>query len=309
MNLTKPDPATALIEATVNTLQSPHSRRAYRRALVAFTAWYTAHELHQLTRTVVTAYKSDLESQGKSAGVINQHLCAIRKLVSEAAHQGQLDQATAAGIMAIKGIARIVTPAGRDLKPSEITALLVACDSSPKGIRDAAILSLLYGTGARRMSVVKLDLADYDPESLQVIFRAAKQQKDIETYVPEGTGAALDDWLTIRGSDSGPMFYPVHKGGRLIHRRLSTQAIWHIVKDRAAGANLTEKVSPHDLRRTFVGDMIDAGADPLIVSRMVGHSNIQTTLRYDRRPGRAKAKAAARLHVPYFGKALTANLR
>ncbi|MDP9372590.1 MAG: tyrosine-type recombinase/integrase, partial [Chloroflexota bacterium] len=102
----------------------------------------------------------------------------------------------------------------------------------------------------------------------------------------------------MRGPTLGPFFRPVNKAGRIVPRRLSAQAIYAILQKRAGEAGLAH-LSPHDLRRTFVGDLLDAGADLSTVQGLAGHANIATTARYDRRGDVARKRAAGLLHVPY----------
>jgi len=102
----------------------------------------------------------------------------------------------------------------------------------------------------------------------------------------------------VRGSRPGALFCPVNKAGKVNVRRVTSQAIYNALAKRAQQAGVAE-LSPHDFRRTFVSDLLDAGADIATVQRMAGHANIQTTARYDRRGEKAKQAAAELLDVPY----------
>ncbi len=180
-----------------------------------------------------------------------------------------------------------------------MAALLDVCttDTTAAGARDAALLSVLYAAGLRREEVVGLDYLDYEHLTGRLIIRG-KGSKERTVYVSGGASTALAAWLAIRGETTGPLFWPVNKGGHITPRRMTAQAVYNLLRKRATEAGV-RSFSPHDLRRTFVGDLLDAGADIATVARLAGHANIQTTARYDRRPEEAKRRAAGLLHVPY----------
>ena len=199
-------------------------------------------------------------------------------------------------------------PRGRALSAGELRALFAICnDGKNAGIRDQALLGILYGCGLRRAEAVALDCGDYIPDTHELRVRSGKGNKARAVYLPPGAKTALDNWLDMReqsvgNADDGPIFLPILKGksaagGRIVLRRLSDQSVMHILLGRAKGAGL-QKTSPHDFRRTFISDLLDAGADIATVQKMAGHSNVQTTARYDRRGEVAKQRAASLLHVP-----------
>jgi site-specific recombinase XerD len=160
----------------------------------------------------------------------------------------------------------------------------------------------MYGTGIRRASVVKLDVADYDRETGTLRVRNAKRNKEYLAYMAQdGARRALADWLAVRGDEPGPLFWPINKVGNMTNRQLSTQAIYNVLLKRAREAGI-DRFSPHDLRRTLAGDLLDAGADIVTVQKLLGHANVDTTARYDRRPEETKRKAASLIHVPYRGR-------
>jgi integrase/recombinase XerD len=164
------------------------------------------------------------------------------------------------------------------------------------------MLGLLCGTGPRRTELVNLDLADYEPLTGALVVRAGKGNKDRRLFPAHGSEQALGEWLAVRGELPGPLFVPISKRGRLLARRLTDKAVTWILSVRAVQAGVAA-FSPHDLRRTFISTLLDAGADLATVADLAGHANIATTAKYDRRGEAAKRKAAALLTIPFVSMA------
>lgn len=233
----------------------------------------------------------------------NLCLCALRRTAEEAWNLEQMTAEVYQRIAHIKGIKGETLPAGRAGSAGEITALFAACenDSSPSGARDAAMLVCMYPGGLRRSEVVGLDLADYEPENGALTVRHGKGNKARIVYLTNGATRAMADWISLRGSEPGPLFFAINKGGRMTPRRINNQAIYNMLVKRCELAGVAD-FSPHDLRRTFVSDLLEADADIATVAKLAGHKSVTTTQRYDKRPEAAKAKAAGLLHVPYHGR-------
>ncbi|MEO5950871.1 MAG: tyrosine-type recombinase/integrase [Chloroflexia bacterium] len=229
----------------------------------------------------------------------NKMLAALRGVLQEAWRLGKMtaeDYRRAADVSAVRGS---TLPRGRALSKSELTRLFAACakDRTIAGRRDAAIMAVLYNCGLRRSELVDLDIADYDVAEAAIIVRSGKGKKARMSYTTGISQKALEEWLSGRGLSVGPLFTPVNKSGVLTLRRLSDQAIRKLLLKRGMEAGVSH-FSPHDLRRTMIGDLLDAGADISTVQKLAGHANVTTTTRYDRRGETAKRRAANLLDVP-----------
>jgi integrase len=231
---------------------------------------------------------------------VNKHAAALRGVLREAFRLGLMTAEDHARASDLKRVPGSVLPRGRALTQGEIRRLFqnLADDPTPAGARDAALLAVLYGGGVRRAEAIGLDLADWVQETGALSVRGGKGRKDRVVYATNGARQALKAWLKERGESPGPLFPPVLKGGRIENRRMTAQAVYLMLRKRAEEAGVSE-FSPHDLRRSFISDLLDAGADLVTVQKLAGHSSVTTTARYDRRGEEVKRKAAEMLHVPF----------
>ncbi len=266
-----------------------------RRALVNEVAWW------KLDITHTTAIQTVLTARYASHNTVNRMLSALRGVLKWCWRQDRMSAEAYHRARDVSAIRGSTLPTGRDLGSGEIGALFDVCaaDPSPAGARDAALLACA-DAGLRRSEIAGLDLVDYEQEHRRLKVQGKGNK---ERYVPlnDGQTRALEDWRAVRGTEPGALLWPVNKGGKLTNRKLSSQAIYNALQKRGKEAGVDD-FSPHDFRRTLVGDLLDAGADIATVQKIMGHAAPTTTARYDRRPEQAKQKAANLRHTPYKGR-------
>ncbi|MBY6675309.1 site-specific tyrosine recombinase XerD [Rhodococcus sp. BP-149] len=195
--------------------------------------------------------------------------------------------ALAEGIVDVDVAAGVKPPApGRRLPKSlsveQVFALLDAvageAADTPRGLRDRALLELLYSTGARISEAVGLDVDDIDSDSRSVVLHGKGGK---ERIVPIGRPAldAVDAYL-VRGrpalvSQGTPALLLNVRGGRL-----SRQSAWQVLQTAAERAGIGASVSPHTLRHSFATHLLDGGADVRVVQELLGHASVTTTQIY-----------------------------
>ena len=173
-------------------------------------------------------------------------------------------------------------------------------DSTPARTRFAAIFAVLYIGGIRRSELAGLDVADWTPAPPTLRIRHGKGDKERLVPLVGAAARALDSWLAVRGDRPGGLFLAITRHHTIVGSGLTSHAVYTILAKRQREAGVA-KLSPHDFRRTFVGDLLDAGVDLSTVQQLAGHASVATTARYDRRGEATKRRAIEALHFPYRG--------
>ena len=237
-----------------------------------------------------------------SAATANKMLAALKQTLRAAWSLGYMSAEEYQRAIDLRSVVgeKPDAAAGRALSFGEWLGLFAACqsDPGPAGVRDAAIIALLKIAGLRRGEVASLQLADFNRETQTLTVRGKRNKTRSVPVEDKGAIDALTDWLHLRGDAPGALFTRIRKGGIILPNQLSDQAIYSILKKRGEEASLAD-FAPHDMRRTFAGDLMDAGVDLVTVQKLMGHSNANTTAGYDRRGEVAKRQAVKKIHVPY----------
>ncbi len=167
----------------------------------------------------------------------------------------------------------------------EVSNLLDQIDvDSDAGLRDRAIIELLFSSGLRVSELVNLNRDHINLGRREFMVRG-KGQKDRPVFVSKGAAERVEDYLAVRQDSLAPLFISYSKNAGQLdtsgdYRRLSARSIQRMVAPYARLAGITKHVSPHTLRHSFATDLLMNGADLRSVQAMLGHSNISTTQVY-----------------------------
>lgn len=281
---------------------APSGRRSMRSALnsaieiLGFNDPLETVPWQQLEYQHMAQVRNQLKQQGKASNTINLTLSALRGVMKACFNLKLIDADQLLSINAIKPVNGSRLPKGRSLTSSDIQKLLriYKRDKSKAGQRDLALLTLLLCTGLRRSEVVALNVDDFDSKTGLLIVQSGKGNKQRQIYLNTDSRPAIRQWRQTRGNQQGKLFNPINKAGQIVNQALTGQAIYQIVQQRAQQAQIGE-LRPHDLRRTFVTRLLEAGIDLNTTRQLAGHSDIKTTARYDLRDQKAQKRAVQKL--------------
>ena len=281
----RPDPH---VEEFLNHLRverrlSANTLDAYRRDLDKLDEFSGKQPLAALDTGDLQRFLTHLHRRGLAFRSIQRITSAVRGAFAFWQAEGLIERDPTEGIT----VARALPGLPRYLSPDEVERLLAAPDDSPLGLRDRAMLEMLYATGLRVSELVGLRTTDVvvardeRPGYVTVIGKGDKAR-----IVPYGDVAAatLDVWMaegrprvlgagTPKGGSSS--LFVTARGGAMTRQRF-----WQIVRTRGEQAGIPRRFSPHVLRHSFATHLLERGADLRSLQQMLGHASISTTQIY-----------------------------
>ncbi len=256
-----------------NTLDS------YRRDLKKFVGYLRSNDintLNEVDRRMIMSFMEDLHNQHRAPATISRNLAAIRSFYSFLTQESLVKANPTTELDAPKIPKRLPNV----MTVSQVAILMEQPNgNNAAGLRDKAMLELLYATGIRVSELVDLNLVDVN---LEMGFLRCLGKGSKERIVPMGKSAieAIDAYLQkgrgklIRNSEDQAVFVNIHGG------RLTRQGFWKILKKYVRQAGFQGDITPHTLRHSFATHLLENGADLRAVQEMLGHSDISTTQIY-----------------------------
>ncbi len=258
---------------------SKNSLEAYERDVLDFFAFEKEKgikDLAETTNTEVVGYLLKLKNEGKSAATINRKLASTRSFFNYMQNAGIVSGNPTSGIKTPK----VERKELEYLTIEEVDKLLDSPSMDPRGLRDRAILELLYATGIRVNEVIAANVEDVN---LRIGFFTCPGEHGKARIIPIGRPArqALERYIydarnmIIKDNRSEKSLFVNYYG-----QRMTRQGLWKVLKEYAEKEKIEHKLTPHTLRNSFAVHMIQNGADLKSLQELLGHEDIAATQIY-----------------------------
>lgn len=253
---------------------SPHSIRAYRQDLDMFHAFLAEQPLEEVDYRTLRRFLGFLKQQGYERSTIARRMAALRTYFRFLARERMVKGNPAVGLQSPKQARKLP----HFLDWEELQRLLATPGQSALGLRDRALLELLYATGMRVSEIAELSIRQLNWEEAEIRV-VGKGTKERMVLMSESAMRHVRRYLET----ARPLLKPVDTDRLFLNRQgkpLSSRSIDRMLKLHARNAGITKPVSPHTMRHTFATHLLEGGADLRVVQELLGHSSLSTTQIY-----------------------------
>lgn len=258
---------------------SKNTLEAYKRDVQEFVTFEGARgmtNLPETTSTEIIAFLHKLKISGKSAATVNRKLASIRAFFNYLMQAGLITSNPTADIKSPK----IDRKELEFLTIQEVDQLLNLPDDSLKGVRDRAVLEVLYATGIRVTELIEANLEDLNMR-MGFITCAGEQSKARIVPLGRPARAALENYIY----DARPQLLKDNKDEKALFvnyygQRITRQGLWKVLKEYGVKAGLKQQLTPNLIRNSFAVHMLQNGADLKSLQELMGHEDITATQIY-----------------------------
>lgn len=263
---------------TVEKEIAENTLNAYKRDVTNFIKFLKEkyiNELQEINKTTVITYILSLKDMGRASSTISRNIASIRSFCNYLILQGILKSDPTVGIDS----PNIPKKTPDYLLQEEIELLLEQPDNSVKGIRDKAILEVLYATGIRVSELIDLTLEDVN---LKMGFISCNGEHGKARIIPLGNISKEAVTRYINESRNCLIKDPNEKALFVNYtgEKMSRQGLWKIIKHYTKKSKIDKQITPQILRHSFAVHLVQNGADLKSVQELLGHSDISTTQIY-----------------------------
>ena len=263
---------TKVKQASANTVSS------YMRDIRQYSAWLQQQEIDvaDASQVNISEYLSKLQDEGRSGATVSRSLASLKNFYSYLVSSGFLEQSPVPGGFHVE---RGVKKLPQILSGHEVELLLAQPSvTDAKGLRDKAMLEVMYATGIRVTELIELNVSDVNPDLGIIKCSSGKKTRAIPLY-PAALNALsvyLNEVRDAMVAEPGETALFVNVGGS----RMSRQGFWKILKHYQSTAHIEKDITPHTLRHSFAVHLLENGADLGSVQEQMGHSDISSTQIY-----------------------------